>query len=136
MPLFGNRVVVGTANVKHIKEFKDGISQRESALAEWEIEREKRKEKLEVLQTQISQSRRNSDVSHTQISHRSRRNSDVSQKSTDPKDLGTEADSNNEDVVENDGENFEQNMSHSSSEEKNLASKQSSNPTCAGCVLF
>ena len=124
MPLFGNRVVVGTANVKHIKEFKDGISQRESALAEWEIEREKRKEKLEVLQIQISQSRRNSDVSQKSIS--------------DHKDLGTtEAEANNEDdVAENNGENFEQNMSPSPSEEKSIASKKSSNPTCAGCVLF
>jgi len=63
MPLFGNRIVVGTANVKHIKEFKDDISQRECALAEWEVERTKRKDKLEVLQTQISLSRRNSDIS-------------------------------------------------------------------------
>jgi hypothetical protein len=63
MPLFGNRIVVGTANVKHIKEFKDDISQRECALAEWEVERAKRKDKLEVLQTQIILSRRNSDIS-------------------------------------------------------------------------
>ena len=39
------------------------FSQRECALAEWEVERAKRKDKLEVLQTQISLSRRNSDIS-------------------------------------------------------------------------
>ena len=39
------------------------FSQRECALAEWEVERTKRKDKLEVLQTQISLSRRNSDIS-------------------------------------------------------------------------
>jgi len=62
MPVFGNRVVVATADVKHIKEFKTGINQREEALAQWGSEREKRKQNLEVLQCHI-ESRRASMVS-------------------------------------------------------------------------
>lgn len=69
MPLFGSRIVVGTANVKHIKEFNEGIAQREESLAQWEKEKQKRKEQLEILQKEIQD--------------RSRRNSLVSQKSQD-----------------------------------------------------
>ncbi len=60
MPIFGNRVVVGTADYRHIKEFKDGMNQREEALAQWSEEKQKRKEQLEILQTRIDASRRNS----------------------------------------------------------------------------
>ena len=123
MPLFGNRVVVGTANVKHIKEFKDDINQRESALAEWELEREKRKEKLEVLQTQIVLSRRNSTISPES-----------------PIKNDTEAESSIENSIENSVETVETNDLNSSvpsspSPEKN-AKKQSTDPKCSGCVLL
>lgn len=72
MPVFGSRVVVGTANVKHIKEFNEDIAQREESLAQWEKEKQKRKEQLEVL--------------HKEIEDRSRRNSIVSQKSREGED--------------------------------------------------
>ena len=67
MPVFGNRVVVGTASVKHIKKFNEEMNAREDALAEWKVERKERKEKLEVLQDQINQSRRNSTISELSL---------------------------------------------------------------------
>ena len=50
MPLFGNRMVVGTAHYKHIKEKKKEFFDRESKLGRWVSERKERKEKLRVLQ--------------------------------------------------------------------------------------
>ncbi len=37
MPLFGNRIVVGTANYKHIKEKKKEFFERETRLGRWVI---------------------------------------------------------------------------------------------------
>ena len=50
MPLFGNRVVVATANYKHIKEKKKDLFERETRLGRWVAERKERKEKLKELQ--------------------------------------------------------------------------------------
>ena len=50
MPLFGNRVVVATANYKHIKEKKKDLFDRETRLGRWVSERRERKEKLKKLQ--------------------------------------------------------------------------------------
>ena len=50
MPLFGNRMVVATANYKHIEEKKKEIFERESRLGRWVTERKARKEKLQQLQ--------------------------------------------------------------------------------------
>ena len=50
MPLFGNRVVVATANYKHIKEKKKDLFDRETRLGRWVAERKERKEKLKELQ--------------------------------------------------------------------------------------
>ena len=64
MPQFGNRIVVGTADYRHVKEFKDQMNQREEAIAQWKVERDQRQEKLEILQTHIENlSRRNSETS-------------------------------------------------------------------------
>jgi len=56
MPLFGNRMVVATANYKHIKDKKKEIFDRETRLGRWVSERKERKEKLEDLQEKIRQS--------------------------------------------------------------------------------
>ena len=53
MPIFGNRVVVGTANYKHIEEFNEDIKQREEALAQWNEEQKERRSKLVQLQAMI-----------------------------------------------------------------------------------
>ena len=50
MPLFGNRMVVATANYKHIQEKKQEFFERESKLGKWVSERKERKEKLRALQ--------------------------------------------------------------------------------------
>ena len=50
MPLFGNRMVVATANYKHIEEKKKEFFDRESRLGRWVTERKARKEKLRELQ--------------------------------------------------------------------------------------
>ena len=50
MPLFGNRMVVATANYKHIEEKKKEFFERESRLGRWVTERKARKEKLRELQ--------------------------------------------------------------------------------------
>ena len=119
MPLFGNRVVVGTANVKHMKEFKEDINQRESALAEWELERERRKEKLEVLQTQIVLSRRNSSVS---------------QKSPMKSEAGAE--SSHENSVETVETNDLSSSVPSSPSPNKITKEQSSDQACSGCVIL
>lgn len=53
MPLFGNRMVVATANYKHIKEKKKEFFDRETRLGRWVAERKERKEKLNQLQERI-----------------------------------------------------------------------------------
>lgn len=53
MPLFGNRMVVATANYKHIKEKKKEFFDRETRLGRWVAERKERKEKLNQLQVRI-----------------------------------------------------------------------------------
>jgi len=53
MPLFGNRMVVATANYKHIEEKKKEFFERESRLGRWVTERKARKEKLRELQERI-----------------------------------------------------------------------------------
>jgi hypothetical protein len=63
MPVFGNRVVLETANYKHVQEFKQGITNREDALAEWSKSQKERKEKLEALKGKIIRSRRGSNAS-------------------------------------------------------------------------
>ena len=50
MPLFGNRMVVATANYKHIEEKKKEFFERETRLGRWVSERKARKEKLQALQ--------------------------------------------------------------------------------------
>jgi len=55
MPLFGNRMVVATANYKHIEEKKKEFFDRESGLGRWVTERKARKEKLRELQERIRQ---------------------------------------------------------------------------------
>ena len=55
MPLFGNRMVVATANYKHIKEKKKEFFDRESRLGRWVSERKERKEKLRELQVVCQQ---------------------------------------------------------------------------------
>jgi len=55
MPLFGNRMVVATANYKHIEEKKKEFFDRESRLGRWVTERKARKEKLRELQERIGQ---------------------------------------------------------------------------------
>jgi len=55
MPLFGNRMVVATANYKHIEEKKKEFFERESRLGRWVTERKARKEKLRELQERIGQ---------------------------------------------------------------------------------
>ena len=56
MPLFGNRVVVATANYKHIKEKKKDLFDRETRLGRWVAERKERKEKLKELQVSTKES--------------------------------------------------------------------------------
>ena len=56
MPLFGNRVVVATANYKHIKEKKKDLFDRETRLGRWVAERKERKEKLKELQVSANSS--------------------------------------------------------------------------------
>ena len=53
MPLFGNRMVVATANYKHIEEKKKEFFERETRLGRWVSERKARKEKLQALQVRI-----------------------------------------------------------------------------------
>lgn len=49
MPVFGNRMVVGTANYKHVQEFQAEVDDRETKLGNWEQEKQERKEKLRQL---------------------------------------------------------------------------------------
>lgn len=60
--VFGNRVVVSTADYKHVQKFKNEVNQREEALANWQKEQKERKDRLEVFQ-EVIRSRRNSAVS-------------------------------------------------------------------------
>ena len=59
MPLFGNRIVVATANYKHIKEKKKEFFERETSLGKWVSERSIRRQKLRELNEKI-RSRQNS----------------------------------------------------------------------------
>ena len=56
MPVFGNRMVVGTANYKHIEKVKKETEDRETKLASWMREKEERKENLKKLHDRIRQS--------------------------------------------------------------------------------
>lgn len=49
MPVFGNRMVVGTANYKHIQEHKAEMDQRETKLGEWEDEKRQRLARIREL---------------------------------------------------------------------------------------
>ena len=49
MPVFGNRMVVGTANYKHIQEHKAAMDQRETKLGEWEDEKRQRLARIREL---------------------------------------------------------------------------------------
>lgn len=53
MPLFGNRMVVATANYKHIRDKKKEVFERESKLGRWVKERKERKQKLQELNQRI-----------------------------------------------------------------------------------
>ena len=53
MPVFGNRMVVGTANVKHIAKVKKETDERETRLAKWMREKEERKKNLNILHEKI-----------------------------------------------------------------------------------
>jgi len=49
MPVFGNRMVVGTANYKHIQEHKAEVDDRETKLGEWEQEKRERLQRIRQL---------------------------------------------------------------------------------------
>jgi len=49
MPVFGNRMVVGTANYKHIQEHKAEVDDRETKLGEWEQEKRERLQRIRTL---------------------------------------------------------------------------------------
>ena len=53
MPVFGNRMVVGTANVKHVAKVKKETEDREKGLAKWMREKEERKKNLANLHQQV-----------------------------------------------------------------------------------
>ena len=55
MPVFGNRMVVGTANVKHIAKVKKETEDRENRLAQWMREKQERKDNLKRLHDGIRQ---------------------------------------------------------------------------------
>ncbi len=63
MPLFGSRMVVGTAHYKHKEEFQEDMNDREEDLAQWEKEKKERMDRLKMLNEKISSSRRGSMVS-------------------------------------------------------------------------
>ena len=49
MPVFGNRMVCETANVKRQQERRQNMREREEKLAKWFTEKEKRKQQLRAL---------------------------------------------------------------------------------------
>ena len=53
MPVFGNRMVVATANVNHIAKVKKETDERETRLAKWRREKEERKKNLNILHEKI-----------------------------------------------------------------------------------
>ena len=46
MPVFGNRMVVGTANYKHVREHQAEVDERETKLGEWEQEKRERLDRI------------------------------------------------------------------------------------------
>ena len=56
MPVFGNRMVVGTATVKHVAKIKKETEDREKGLAKWMREKEERKKNLANLHQQVGSS--------------------------------------------------------------------------------
>ena len=119
--VFGNRVVVSTADYKHVQKFKNEVNQREEALANWQKEQKERKERLEVFQEVI----------------RSRRNSAVSIKETTTlpakKEAEEEADGKNEDsqsLLQTTKASLETTTQVMASPE------QPSTTTCAQCIIL
>lgn len=49
MPVFGNRMVVGTANYKHIREHQADVDNRETKLGNWEQEKRERLDRIRQL---------------------------------------------------------------------------------------
>ena len=49
MPVFGNRMVVGTANYKHVQEQKANDQNRETKLGNWATEKQERIDRLKEL---------------------------------------------------------------------------------------
>ena len=49
MPVFGNRMVVGTANYKHVREHQAEVDERETKLGEWEQEKRERLDRIRQL---------------------------------------------------------------------------------------
>ena len=112
--VFGNRVVVSTADYKHIQKFKNEVNQREEALAQWQKEQKERKERLEVFNEVI----------------RSRRNSAISMRSANIDIAANE--SNQNDLTENSVENTQ-----TEKIVENLPkSPEPSNTTCAQCNIL
>ena len=60
MPVFGNRMVVGTANYKHIQEHKAEMDDRETKLGEWEEEKRQRLQRIRELNASTKVSNLNS----------------------------------------------------------------------------
>ena len=87
MPLFGNRIVVATANYKHIKEKKKEFFERETSLGKWVSERSIRRQKLRELNERI-RSRQNSlcpDQDHVQEVQDNQGNQEVEEQSNEQK---------------------------------------------------
>ena len=55
MPLFGNRMIVQTANYKHIQKFNKDMAEREDSLSKWFNEKTERKKNLKRLNDRIRQ---------------------------------------------------------------------------------
>eukprot|EP00093_Oithona_nana_P014520 14520.XXX_621946_622341_1 [CDS] Oithona nana genome sequencing. len=126
--VFGNRVVVSTADYKHVQKFKNEVNQREEALANWQKEQKERKDRLEVFQEVI----------------RSRRNSAVSIKETTlpPSEEEVEADGKNgpsKSLLETKFSDATTTQASSTLGETNVtkvASPEPSTTTCAQCIIL
>ena len=126
--VFGNRVVVSTADYKHVQKFKNEVNQREEALANWQKEQKERKDRLEVFQEVI----------------RSRRNSAVSIKETTlpPSEEEVEADVKNgpsKSLLETKFSDATTTQASSTLGETNVtkvASPEPSTTTCAQCIIL
>ena len=83
MPVFGNRMIVETANYKHVEKFKKDVADREDKLGRWMKEKTERKKNLEKLHERIRQNSIYSNDSRLGDEATSRRGSIVSESKRD-----------------------------------------------------